>query len=233
MKCWAIQILKALNAIRGLSVIIFVVITAQCLPGQNQLNGRFTGIKPMQEHYEYFVFSENSSFEYYKGASLGNDFFGKGKYHIANKVLKLNFCDTPPKSKPYYTDELWDNKSDSISLIFEVRERNGEPIGYTNVILDEMSELGTILDVNGRGKLKLKRIEDNYNLTVSFIEHDIIKIRIDGRYSHCLKVFLTKEKGQGIPIRNYKEEFIIHQLSDSLLILENSSGEIRRWVNRK
>lgn len=202
---------------------------------QTILSGLFSDLEPLQEHYNYYKFEEDGTFEYHNGASLGDNFYAFGTYSLKNDSLVLNFNETIPLKIGFHSFEIWKNSTKNIEINFNVFSLNKTPASNVNIIYKDSSTKsgynGIIADKLGRANLKLKKENKNLEISISNIGFKEYKLKIDKNYNYNIDVFLL-EQGLGIPIKNqiicYK---IVEMRNDYFIVLDENNKKIK-WKKR-
>jgi hypothetical protein len=131
---------------------------------------------------------------------------------------------------PFHKGYFWKDFKDSITIEIQVKDFEGKPIANTNVVSME-NRIGKILDSEGFGRLKLRRTEDDYEITVSFIGYESHEIKIPGNKSYRLEVFLSN-CCLGSPIYEYTDTLKILEFTESYLRLKNRNGVVSEWKKK-
>lgn len=181
---------------------ILLTVTVFCLSNylycQKKINGRYSSLMPNQEHYNYFDFNKNGTFEYHSGASLGDDEFGKGHYQIKNDSLILDYNLTELKYESYHKAKKYYNSKDSIQINLNIYNFNNEPL-YNIMIYSYPNYKSTKTNKNGGSFLKLKKgiYKEKINLHIDgeFWAKQIIQL--DSNANYDIDVFMNKSLTYG------------------------------------
>jgi len=224
MKKLEIKMPKERNVI---NLVILIVLSINC-SAQNVLEGTYARQNMPYDTYSFYKFQQDGGFEYHSGGDLGDESFGKGTYRISADTLFLDYNENTAVQLPYHKGYFWKDFTDSITIEIQVKDFEGNPIGYTNVASTE-NRIGIVLDSEGFGRLRLRRIEDDYDITVSFIGYESHDIKIFGTKNYRLEVFLS-DCCLGSPIYEYMDTLKILEFTESHMRLKNRNGVVSEWV---
>ncbi|SEA18707.1 hypothetical protein SAMN05443667_102258 [Flavobacterium gillisiae] len=219
--------LKGQNVIKYVLLIVFLF-TSNYMFCQKKITGIYSSLMPHQEHYNYFDFNTNGTFEYHSGASLGDDEFGKGYYQIKNDSLILNYDLTEIKEDSYYKSRRYYNSKDSIQIKFNAYNFNKTPIQNIQ-IYSYPNYKSTKTDSNGVATLSFKKVERNSKMEIhidgAFLAKQVIYIDVNTNY--IIDVYMSKSViiGFGHPkaIKNETEKYKILEYQDDIIKLKNNS----------
>lgn len=173
--------------------------------GQQGLEGRYSNLAPLQEHYNTYTFNKNGKFEYQAGASLGNDCFGQGEYMITDNKLILNYNKTEPLRIGHHISQIWLNNKDSVMVDLNLFDFDGDPIPNVNIIYkDSLSKNGyngVIVNEKGIAQITLGKEMKQHEFEITNLGYRPYKLNIDKSYNYKISVFLQKGH-TGIPILN-------------------------------
>jgi hypothetical protein len=213
---------------KPMATLALILLSIAC-SAQKALQGTYAEQGVPIDAYSYYTFLGQGGFEYHAGGDLGDDFFGRGTYRISQDTLFLDYSVDSAVPLPYHKAAFWSDLTDSITLEVRVKDLEGSPIGHANVYSREHSAIGKVLDAEGYGRLRLKRIETDYELTVGFIGFVPYTIKIPGSRSYRLDVFLS-ETGKGVPIYKHSDTLRIVESTDAYLVLRGADDTARKWV---
>lgn len=190
---------KELNVIKYYLTLLIFLMISQLIYSQPTLNGKYSNLMPYQEHYNYFEFSDNGTFEYHSGASLGDDEFGKGHYQIKNDSLILNYDLTELNYESYYKLKKFYNTKDSVQVNLRVYDFENNPLDEMTVITDQ-EDYSSNVDDNGHTNLIFKKgsFKDKIELFIdgAFWAECIIVLDSDTNYN--IDVFMSKSEIIGL-----------------------------------
>lgn len=217
---------KEQNVIRLLLPLLIFLLSTHLIQSQTTLSGKYSSLMPYQEHYGFFEFFENGTFEYHSGASLGDDEFGKGHYQIKNDFLILNYDLTKLSYESYYKIKKYYNSKDSIQVKLRVFDFESNPLNEIKVITDPEGQ-STNVDDKGLASLIFKKgsFKDKIKLYIdgAFWAECIIVLDSDTNYN--IDVFMNKSEiiGLGHPnaIKGIKIEYKIIENSKDALKLKS------------
>ncbi len=226
-----IQRQKALNVTRIILILINLFILNK-VQSQEKLKGRYSCLAPLQEHYNFYFFDKNGQFEYRRGASLGDDYYGKGEYEFNNKQLILNYNKTEPLKIGHHVSKIWTNNRDSINVHFNFFDFDSNPVPYVNVIYkDSLSKYGysgVVANEKGIASLNLKRDRTNLQLNISYVGYRQYEFSIDKNYNYDISVFLQKD-GDGLPILNQIDTLVIDKKRPKYFVVKSKNGSLTTW----
>lgn len=201
--------------------------------GQNRLEGKYSRLAILQEHYAYYIFDENNGFEYHSGASLGDDYYGEGVYEIISNNLILNYNKTKPIQTGYHNQEIWTNNHDSLTLNIKVLDFNKTPIPNVNIIykssLSSHGLNGIIVNKKGIAILKFKKELKDIDLAFSNLGFKEYKVSLLKKYNYNLTVFLEEVGSGGVPIINQIDTLKILELKNDYFRTIDKNNEITFW----
>jgi len=204
--------------------------------GQTKLDGVYSNLMPLQEHYNYYKFNQDGTFEYHIGASLGDDKYGLGEYTFKNNILILNYNKTKPLKKGYYIPEFWNNKTDSVEVYLNFYDSEHQPIPYVNVIykdsLQKNGYNGGSADKFGEIRLSYSKSKESLELKCSILGFDQYKFVIDKTNNYQINVFLTKQ-GFGIPIYKQIDTLKIVEFGENYFISKEKPDKRIKWVKKE
>ena len=219
---------KEQNVIKFLLTVTFFCLSIN-LYCQKEIIGRYSSLMLYQEHYNYFDFNENGTFEYHSGASLGDDEFGKGHYQIKNDSLILNYDLTELKYESYFKAKKYYNSKDSIKINLNIYDFDKKPL-YNIMVYSFPNYKSTESNKKGIASLKFKKqtYKDKIKLHIDgeFWARQIIYLDADSNYN--IDVFMNKSiiQGFGHPkaIKNEIKKYKIVEYKDDFIKLESDSG---------
>ncbi|MCO5724154.1 carboxypeptidase-like regulatory domain-containing protein [Robiginitalea marina] len=213
---------------KAMAAMTLILMSITC-SAQKALQGTYAEQGVPIDAYSYYTFHGQGGFEYHAGGDLGDDFFGRGTYRISHDTLFLEYSVDSAIPLPYHKATFWTDLTDSITLEVRVKDLEGSPIAHANVYSREHSAIGKVVDGDGFGRFRLKRIETDYDITVSFIGFVPHTIKIPGFRSYRLDVFLS-ETGKGVPIYKHSDTLRIVEFTDAYLVLRGGDDSDSRWV---
>lgn len=197
-----------------------------------KLKGLYSNLAPFQEHYKFYRFGNNGTFEYHSGASLGDDIYGKGDFEVLGDTLILKYNTTEPKKLGYHTTEIWENQKTSIKFDFQVVDLENKPIPNVNVIyLNNSGYEKIILNEQGEGTGIFKKRQDSVKINFSFLGYERYTAKFDLNFSKNIKVYLA-EWTSGIPILDQVDTLEIVEFEMDTLKLKDKEGNIDKWIRR-
>ena len=224
-----IVVQKVLNVTK---ILFFIILFFNTAESQNTLDGKYTCLAPLQEHYNYYLFNKKGQFEYRRGASLGNDYYGKGEYRILNKKLILNYNKTKPLKTGHHTSKIWINNKDSINVNFKFFDFDSIPLPAVNVIYkDSLSKYGlsgVAANEKGIAKLNLKRDKTNLQFIITNLGFKQYELFIDKNYNYDISVILQKGY-TGLPILNQIDTLVIDKKRPKYFVVKNNNGSLTTW----
>lgn len=196
---------------------------------QNKLNGKYSNLMLMQEHFNYIIFNEDKKFEYHKGASLGDDYYGRGNYSIKDDQLILNYNLTQPKITGVHDLSLWNNNKDSIEIHFAIKDLNDIPLKGINIINLDIKD-GVQTDSNGFAVFKLPKVNKDYKISCSQVGYLHYKFYINGNNNYQANVTLIHNKGiTGTPILNQVDTLKLKEIKEDYFIVLLKNGKEEKW----
>lgn len=222
---------KAQNVTRIIPFLItfFIFNKAQC---QEKLNGRYSCLAPLQEHYNVYSFDRNNRFEYNRGASLGDDYYGSGEYKLIGNKLILNYNKTKPLKIGLHSSKVWTNNKDSINVNFKILNFDSIALPYASIAYkDSLSKYGysgVAANEKGIASINLKRERTNLQFKISNLGFRQYEFAIDTNYSYDISIFLQKD-GEGLPILNQIDTLIIDKKRPKYFTVKNKNGSISTW----
>jgi len=212
--------------------IIHLSLIYSIVNAQNTLVGSYSKLEIGQEYFDYYKFNQQGGFEYFNGASLGYNYYGKGDYTIIHDLLILDFNKTELKKySGYYRYNDWINNSNTVILKFKVFDIEGNKIPNVNIYFLK-NKIGRITDKNGYAEIILKKSNAiNDDINISLIGFEPQKIKIDRNYNFNFKIYLKKRdiKSYSKPIYNQKDTLEIINLDEDLIKLRGKNGKISSW----
>lgn len=192
---------------------------SQLIYSQSTLNGKYSNLMPYQEHYNYFEFSDNGTFEYHVGADLGDDEFGKGHYQIKNDSLILNYDLTELKTKSFHKFKTYVNDSDSIKLYVRVFSHS-EKVRSNVSVFNLKNRYGEATDKNGLARLAFKKQAGNKTIEVSDLCCGSHSFEIDTKLNYEIEVYLAEGLNKPKAIKDQIEKYEILKLNKNELKLK-------------
>lgn len=205
---------------------IFICLFSAQLYCQKKIVGRYNHLAESQEHYDYFTFYNNNVFDYNKGASLGDDIYGKGRYIIRNDSLILNYNLTELKKRSYHRFKNYVNSSSSINVQLRVFDLNNNPLSGVNIVGDLKTKYGVITNNDGQASLQFERKNDFKKITVSNLCCLNYAFDINTDKNYVIDVFLSNEFYLSKAIRDNVEHLIIKHNPDSLILRQNNKTKL-------
>lgn len=202
------------------------------LNGQQVLEGRYSNLAPLQEHYNFYTFNKNGGFEYQTGASLGNDYYGRGEYIIIDNKLILNYNKTKSLKIGHHISEIWQSNKDSIDVDFNLFDFDNYPIFNVNIIYkDSLSKngySGVITNEKGTAKVILNKEKMQLEFEITNLGFRPYKLIIDKSYNYKISVYLQKSH-TGIPILNQTDTLNIVKMRRKFFVVKNKNGSETVW----
>ena len=208
-------------------ILFLLTIYSNLLFSQNKIEGKYCKEYGIKDTYHCYTFFKNGEFKLESGGDLGNDYYGKGDFLLNENSLILNYNKTEPAELSYYRTEFWRNNKDSIELNFQIMNMENLKIPYANVAILS-NKTGIITNENGNGKMKLKKSNENCEITVSYIGYQECKIKIKQNNNYNFKIYLTKGF-TGVPIKNQTETLEILELTDKYFKTKSINDNIIIW----
>lgn len=231
-----IEMQKGKNAIKNIVLVLILTIAYQAFSQIEKLNGTYSNLASLQEHYNYYVFDHNGKFDFHTGASLGDDYFGKGTYKTIENLLILDHNKTEPIEIAHHVSKIWINNLSTIDIHFRFFDFNSTPLPFVNVIYkDSLSKNGyngIVANKAGEAELTLTKENKELNLVISNLGHSQYKFTLDKKYNYDISVYLQKE-GVGLPIRNQIDTLEIIEHKPKYFIVKNKDGSIITWRKRE
>ncbi len=212
---------------------IFFLLISPSLFGQKELNGTYSDLAPLQEHYRHYSFNKKGSFEYHSGASLGDDYYGFGHYSISNDLLILNFDSIPEiVLSGYYQFKHWTNNQDNISLKFKVYDLNKNKLSGAAILVPS-EKLGSLIQ-DGKGELELptKSIKQVEKLRISLLGYETQELVFDRGFNYEFEIYL-KESSSGTAIINQIDTLKINQWGDDFFEVKGKGNKSVLWKKRE
>lgn len=207
----------------GLILVLFSTIHNY---SQEYISGKYSNLKLNQEHYNYYSFTESGFFEYHSGASLGDDTFGKGSYHIKNDSLFLNYDSTELEYHSYYKLKEYRNSGDSIQLKVVVKDFHEKIIKNTNVYIAK-DRIGAVVTKDEAIVLKLKKEDKKFVLGISNIGFESLKITLSQGINYEIEAYLKQSSSPTIAIKDQIEKYQILEHTDRYLILKDKNSSVK------
>lgn len=229
-----VKMQKEKNAIKDIVLVLFLISSNYIFSQKEKLNGKYSQLESLQEHYNYFVFDQNGEFRYHVGASLGDDCFGYGTYQFINHQLILNYNKTKPIKIGHHVSEIWTNNRDSINVHFKFFDFNNMPVPYVNVMYkvnlpkDTYTYKGVVADKEGIAKLNLSKENKEFQLIISNVGYNEYRFIVDKNYNYNISVFLQKQ-GNGLSILNQIDTLEIVKKKPKYFIVKNKNGSMTTW----
>src|SRR5690606_761642 len=200
--------------------------------GQTKLDGVYSNLMPLQEHYNYYKFNQDGTFEYHSGASLGDDKYGLGTYAFSDSLLVLKFDRSPLAQMPYHKSFYWINNNDSIKVQISVKDFEGinipEGIFIEN---NNPKKYGIKLDENGEGVMTLKKTNTNYQFLLNSLTFNSYKFSLYGTNNYKIIVWLNKSR-TGKPIYNQTIILKILEYNEHSFKVKTNEGKIEVWKKK-
>lgn len=223
---------KEQNVIKNSIFFQLLIISNYLFSQSEKINGRYSSIASLQEHYNYYVFDKNGEFRYHVGACLGDDYFGFGDYQFINNYLILNYNKTEPIKTGYHVSEIWTNNKDTIYLKINILDFDGFPLHGVSVIYkDSLSKYGysgVASNKEGVALVNLKKDKTDLDFEISHLGFNIYKFSLDKNYNHNISVFLQKQ-GDGLPILNQIDTLEIVKIRPKYFTVKRKDGNIATW----
>lgn len=197
---------------------------------QNQVIGVYSSIKPLQEHYRYFKFKPNGTFEYHFGASLGDDEYGEGHYSLEKDKLILNYNLTKPEENSFYKFKLYKNSDNSVKVKIRVFDLNKKPLYGISVIGNIENEYGVETNKKGLAQLYFKKQNTKQNINISDLCCGNFSFKVDLRFNYIVDVFLKKRLNNPIGIKGEIISYKIVSVTKDTIILKDKKGKFVTWV---
>ena len=227
-----IQFQKLKSVIKNIILGILLIISHHTYSQKERLNGKYSNLASLQEYYNFYVFDENGEFEYHTGASLGDDYFGKGTYKFMDNLLILNYDKTEPLKTGRHVSKIWTNNSKTIDIHFRFFDFNNSSIPFVNVIYkDSLSKNGyngIIANKDGIAQLTLTRENKDFHFALSNLGFSQYEFTLDKKYNYDISVYLQKE-GNGLPIRNQVDTIAIEKRGAKYFTVKNNEGKVFTW----
>jgi len=227
----ATTIQKAQNATK-IILFLFYLFTTNNAISQEKLNGSYSCLAPLQEHYNIFSFNEKGQFEYHIGASLGDDYYGKGEYKFTDNQLILNYNKTELIQTSHHVSKIWTNNTEIIDIHFNIFDIEGNPLPYTNIIYrDSLSKNGyngVMANEKGITLLNLKKDRNNLQFEISNLGFNNYKFSIDKNYNYKVSIYLQKD-GFGLPILNQIDTLEVVKKKTKYFTVKDKDGKITTW----
>lgn len=209
--------------------LLLVSIFYNKLYSQSKIIGKYSSLMLHQEHYKYFDFHENGIFEYYSGASLGDDEHAKGHYQIKNDSLILNYDLTELKYESFFKAQKYYNTKDSIEVNLNIYNFNKVPLNNI-MVYSFPNYISTESNKRGFAFLKLKKSNQKEKIKLhvdgSFWSQQIIYLDSDANYN--LEVFMSKSVIEGFTHpKAIKNEIIKYK------IIENNENQLKLQKDNK
>lgn len=222
---------KAQNVTRIILILVYLFINNKAI-SQEKLNGSYSCLAPLQEYYNIFSFNKNGQFEYHVGASLGDDYYGKGEYKFTDNQLILNYNKTEHLKIGYHASKIWSNNKDSININFKFFDFDNNPVPYVNVIykdsLSKNGHNGVMADEKGTALLNLKKDRNDLQFEISNLGFNHYKFPINKNYNYEVSVYLQKD-GFGLPILNQIDTLEVVKKKTKYFTVKNKDGKIITW----
>lgn len=212
---------------------IFFLLIGPLLFGQKEINGMYSDLAPLQEHYSYYSFNKEGTFEYHSGASLGDDYYGFGHYAISNDFIILNFDSIPEiESSGYYQFKRWTNDQDNISLKFNVYDLNKNKLSGAAIVIPS-EKFGTLIQ-GGKGELELptKNIKQVEKLRISLLGYETQELVFDRSFNYEFEIYL-RESSSGTAIINQIDTLKITQWGDDFFEVKGKGNKVILWKKRE
>lgn len=225
---------KEKNVIKNSIFFLLLIISNYLFSQSEKINGRYSSIASLQEHYNYYVFDKNREFRYHVGACLGDDYFGFGDYWIVNNQLILNYNKTESIKTGYHLSKIWINNKDSIDVHFKFFDFNNNPIPFVNVMYkislpdNTYTYNGVVADKQGITKLNLVKENKEFQLIISNVGYNEYRLIVDKTHNYDISVFL-QEQGNGLPILNQIDTLEIVKRKPKYFTVKKKDGGIATW----
>lgn len=217
------------------TAVLFLLCLTCTSQNSTKLSGKYSSLIDTQEYYENYVFKDNGTFQYHKGASLGDDFNGEGIYVLKDDFLVLEYFYSKPLEKGYHKSEIWQNNSDSIAITVRIVDFEGNPIKNANVIFPDAKKRngikGKIADKYGKVHLALKKGDNNIKIQVSNIGFELYTFKISTAFNQEIMINLAPA-GRGTPLLNQTETYSVLEKKSDFLRLEDSTGKEILWKKK-
>lgn len=196
---------------------------------QKKISGTYSNLYEFQEHYNYINFEKNFGFEYHSGASLGDDFYGKGTYNCNNDLLILNYNKTKPIQKGSHTSYISINTKNNVSIAFSFFSLDSIKIPYVNILYEiDGIHKGAACDANGNTIIKLKKDITKIIFQCSVLNYEPYSLTVDLQVNSNIVVYLQKS-GLGLPICNQVDTLKILKKKADYFIVKDINGETTKW----
>jgi hypothetical protein len=222
-----------MNLIKVIQISLPILCCSPSLFGQKELNGTYSALAPLQEHYRHYSFNKKGSFEYHSGAGLGDDYYGFGHYSISNDLLILNFDSIPEiESSGYYQFKHWTNNQDNISLKFKVYDLNKNKLSGTAILVPS-DKLGSLIQ-DGKGELELptKSTKQVEKLRISLLGYETQELVFNRGFNYEFEIYL-KESSSGTAIINQIDTLKITQWGDDFFEVKGKGNKSVLWKKRE
>lgn len=229
-----VKMQKEKNVIKDVIIVLFLIFSNYTFSQKETLNGKYSQLASLQEHYNYYVFDKNGEFRYHTGASLGDDYFGRGIYRFTDKHLILNYNKTDPIKIGHHLLKTWTNNKDSIDVYFKFFDFNNIPIPFVNVLYkvnlpnNVYTYKGVVADKDGIAKLNLSKENKEFHLIISNVGYIEYRLIVDKNYNYDISVFLQKQ-GNGLPILNQIDTLEIVKWKSKHFTVKNKNGSETTW----
>ena len=227
---------KGKNVIKHIVLVLILTIVNRAFSQMIKLEGTYSNLASLQEHYNFYVFDNNGKFDFHSGASLGDDQFGKGTYRIIENLLILNYNKTEPIEVAHHVSKMWINNLKTIDIHLRFFDFNSTPLPFVNVIYkDSLSQNGyngIVANKEGEAELNLTKENEDLNLVISNLENSQYEFTLDKKYNYIISVYLQKA-GTGLPIRNQIDTLEIIEHSPKYFIAKNKDGSVTTWRKRE
>lgn len=220
-----------MNLIKVIQISLSILCCSLSLFGQKELNGTYSDLGPLQEHYRHYSFNKEGTFEYHSGASLGDDYYGFGHYSISNDLLILNFDSIPEiESSGYYQFKHWTNNQDNISLKFKVYDLNKNKLSGAAIVVPS-DKLGSLIQ-DGKGELELptKSTKQVEKLRISLLGYETQELVFNRGFNYEFEIYL-KQSSNGTAIINQIDTLKITQLGDDFFEVKGNKSVL--WKKRE
>lgn len=217
------QILKEQNAIRVAILAVSIILSIQT-NAQKKLKGNFSKLAVFQEGYDYYSFNETGSFEYHKGASLGDNYYGSGEYELNDNLLILNYRRTKNRPNSYYKSSFWVNSDKTILVNFNIKDESDIPILGVHIEIKELG-ISVTTDANGEASVIIDKSKKLFVGKVSYLGYDTCNFVFNSNRNYLFTVFLNN-KPSGLPIKNQIDTLEVQNKGTCLV---SKDKEISKW----
>lgn len=206
---------------------IFITLTSNVLYCQDlKLRGSYDAL--IGEHYSTHTFTEKGTFDYHKGSSLGDSYYGSGHYKVTEGCLILDYDSTAPAKTSLVETNIWTNESDSILVRIKVNEENQRPLYGAKIEIESFNRK-LMTDKNGFVEIKFLKSKSSKPLKGKLIYMGYYNgyFTFDSNTNCLLKINLQKHNG--VPILNTVDTLEIVKQTNEFLKLKKSDGQELYW----